>query len=565
MDGVLGDGVPQLHALALMVSTNAVSHGQSWTNFTLVTFLPRESGPRFRTIDTNTAGAPHDNDRHVTRRNSTGPPTPFVSRCAIVRRAMHASRDNKPWIIGRCVLASSALLVGCRGGECTSGDRCADAMQSSPDASAMDVVDEPLLDAPSDRPTCEAGLDRCGTRCTSLASDPQHCGACGSRCPSDQQCIEGRCACRASEFFCNDRCTPRNNSDPSHCGECGRRCEIGCSAGQCLRVLEVAHGLEGACARLSDDSVRCWGNNRLGGVGDGTFVPRLTPIDIPALRGARNLLARTAVFRAVLPQVGMVGWGVGYWTFGDGILRANAASPTALPALHGTRLSVPSFDCWGGVWPDGSVRLWSNDRCSIDLAGGVYRTPTVFPGLDATTKLVVHDNGGCAIDAGGVVRCWGDPINVTNYAVETRVPQGVGLSRDVDSNATGTCVVQRDGTVRCWGFFGRQGTMDPTLVGRLPAMRSISLMYDNACAVSTTDELWCWGENRFGQLGNGTTVRSDEPVRVAIGPVQSIATSPHGICAILRDGMLRCWGHNRGSIGDGTMEDRSVPTAPRWR
>lgn len=154
---------------------------------------------------------------------------------------------------------------------------------------------------------------------------------------------------------------------------------------------------------------------------------------------------------------------------------------------------------------------------------------------------------------------------MTNYATETRVPQGVGLALDVDTNATGTCVVQRDGLVLCWGFFGRQGTMAPTFVAGLPTIQSISLMYDSACAISGTDELWCWGANSYGQLGNGTTVRSDDPVRVAIGPVQYIATSPHGICAILRDGMLRCWGHNRGSIGDGTMDVRSLPTAPRWR
>jgi alpha-tubulin suppressor-like RCC1 family protein len=107
--------------------------------------------------------------------------------------------------------------------------------------------------------------------------------------------------------------------------------------------------------------------------------------------------------------------------------------------------------------------------------------------------------------------------------------------------------------------------MDPTLIGGMPPMRSVSLMNNTACAISMSDELWCWGANNYGQLGNGTTEYSEVPVRVAIGPVQSVATSTHGICAVLRDGTMRCWGENRGSIGDGTMEDRSLPTAPRWR
>lgn len=261
---------------------------------------------------------------------------PLAPRCRMVLRAMLSPRESKRPIDVWSALAPLALLVGCRGPECANGDRCADAATMLPDADALDVADERTLDVVNDRPTCEAGLTQCGARCTSVASDPQHCGACGSRCPSDQQCIDGRCACRASEFFCNDRCTPRNNSDPSHCGECGRRCEIGCSGGQCLRVLEVAHGLEGACARLSDDSVRCWGSNRLGGVGDGTFTPRLTPVDVPALRGARNLLAGMHVYRAVLPQVGMVGWGGGI-----GRLATGCSVPTPRHQPHFLHFKAP--------------------------------------------------------------------------------------------------------------------------------------------------------------------------------------------------------------------------------
>jgi len=72
----------------------------------------------------------------------------------------------------------------------------------------------------------------------------------------------------------------------------------------------------------------------------------------------------------------------------------------------------------------------------------------------------------------------------------------------------------------------------------------------------------CWGDNRWGELGDGTTTERGEPVLVRnlAGPVEQVVAGQHHSCAIV-DGGSRCWGHGSyGQLGDGTK--RSPVTVP---
>ena len=78
-------------------------------------------------------------------------------------------------------------------------------------------------------------------------------------------------------------------------------------------------------------------------------------------------------------------------------------------------------------------------------------------------------------------------------------------------------------------------------------------------------EIACWGQNNYGQLGDGTTTGRGEPTQTAsLGPGRhavAISSGKEHACAILDDGSVVCWGRNNiGQLGDGTTIDRSVPT-----
>src|SRR5262249_34115460 len=83
-----------------------------------------------------------------------------------------------------------------------------------------------------------------------------------------------------------------------------------------------------------------------------------------------------------------------------------------------------------------------------------------------------------------------------------------------------------------------------------------------ACARRADSSLWCWGGNMFGQLGDGTMVDKPSPVQVmALGTsVAAVAAGDLHICARRSDGSLWCWGRNKwGQLGDGTITDESLP------
>lgn len=137
------------------------------------------------------------------------------------------------------------------------------------------------------------------------------------------------------------------------------------------------------------------------------------------------------------------------------------------------------------------------------------------------------------------------------------------------------------GPLKCWGrgTSGQLGTGDyadaatPTLVAGGHVFSSVSAGPEHTCAIASrfpNDDasgggsrpygVYCWGRNDRGQLGDGTT--QDRPVPTPIGVdarFQWISVSDHS-CAVTIDGALYCWGPNEmGQLGDGTTTDRSTP------
>jgi alpha-tubulin suppressor-like RCC1 family protein len=135
-----------------------------------------------------------------------------------------------------------------------------------------------------------------------------------------------------------------------------------------------------------------------------------------------------------------------------------------------------------------------------------------------------------------------------------------------------TCAL-KDGAVHCWGS-NRTGQLgDGTTTTRLRPVPVQGLSQgvqavaagsfaDHTCAILAGGKLVCWGSNGAGQLGDGTTQDRAAPVEVAglSGGVQSVAANLSHTCAIVSGGALECWGLNLfGMLGDGTKDNRHKP------
>jgi len=82
----------------------------------------------------------------------------------------------------------------------------------------------------------------------------------------------------------------------------------------------------------------------------------------------------------------------------------------------------------------------------------------------------------------------------------------------------------------------------------------------HTCAITPEGEVQCWGNNNYGQLGDGTNTASNVPVHVlGIGGASTIVAGGNHAC-VLTGGDVRCWGQNtQGQLGDGTTTNRNIP------
>ena len=185
----------------------------------------------------------------------------------------------------------------------------------------------------------------------------------------------------------------------------------------------------------------------------------------------------------------------------------------------------------------------------------------------------------CARKADGTLWCWGHNQSGqlgTGSPPRTMSPvQVTALGASVAQVATGisyTCARKADGTLWCWGLnsYGQLGngsttnSSSPTRIAALgTAVAQVAVGDGHACARKNDGTLWCWGDNGYGQLGNGSTVGSLNPVQVVNAdgsPLSAIWVSArqYNSCARKTDGTAFCWGANDYSqVGDGTFSSAS--------
>jgi alpha-tubulin suppressor-like RCC1 family protein len=127
------------------------------------------------------------------------------------------------------------------------------------------------------------------------------------------------------------------------------------------------------------------------------------------------------------------------------------------------------------------------------------------------------------------------------------------------------------GGIKCWGdnIYGQLGdgtsivrTTPVYVAGLTSAASTISAGLSHSCTILEAGGAKCWGANGSGQLGDGTTTNRTMPVDV-IGlssGVSAIATGGGHTCALTAGGGVKCWGWNaNGQLGDGTTTDRATP------
>ena len=308
-------------------------------------------------------------------------------------------------------------------------------------------------------------------------------------------------------------------------------------------VSQISTGTDYTCGLLNDGSIDCWGSNDYGQIGDGTTTRRLSPTSTNSLGTGR----------------------------------------TAISISVGGSHACALLD-------DGNVRCWGNNA-NGKLGDGTTsnrNTPTLTASLGigrTATAIAAGDSFSCAILDDGTVKCWGsnDYGQIGNDGSETQyeTPQStlsLGSGRTANSISAGdnhVCVILDNGDVQCWGRgnqgqLGRGNTNDgsgptdsPIDLGTGRIATKIAAGGQHTCALLDDGSIKCWGDNDYGQLGDGSTTDRNSPVTVnslGSGRTATTITASDFSCSILDDGSVKCWGSNaHGQIGNGQKVDSNTP------
>jgi alpha-tubulin suppressor-like RCC1 family protein len=350
-------------------------------------------------------------------------------------------------------------------------------------------------------------------------------------------------------------------------------------------VIDVAAGEHFSCSLHDDGTVRCWGDGSLGQLGDGTTVSSEGPVRVSGISSATAVTAGDQHACAVLAGGTARCWGAN----GSGQLGDGTTTDRTTPVVVSGLSTVVAIDAgrWHtcAVLADGSARCWGDGWAGQLGDGGTAAstTPVVVSGITDATVVSAGSTHSCAVLADGGARCWGinDWGQLGDGSEEpSLVPvtvTGAGDLFDVVDVSVGyshSCAVLADGTVRCWGHnpYGELGTgtegwtsVPVEVPGVTGAVAVDASGEHNTCTVLADGTGRCWGDNSFGQLGDGTTgTGSGAPIPVLdLADATTIAISSDHACARVGDGTARCWGSNGGGeVGDHSgVPQRETPVA----
>lgn len=239
-------------------------------------------------------------------------------------------------------------------------------------------------------------------------------------------------------------------------------------------AIQLSVGANHSCALLSNQTIKCWGNNGYGQIGNGTVTSSELRIPVEVL-GINNAV-----------QV--------------------AAGQRRTCAI----LSDQTVKCWGYEY--GGPFTGSNETLSP--------YPTAVSGLNGVTQIGVGSAGNCALLADQSVKCWAYPVGYPERPSDPEIVIGVANAIQITAGDI-FCATLFNKSAHCWGrnYNGRIGsgfTEDIWIDPPIKILEDVEVVNagGSTCAILDHRKIKCWGGNWYGQLGNGTQESATTPTSV---------------------------------------------------
>lgn len=317
----------------------------------------------------------------------------------------------------------------------------------------------------------------------------------------------------------------------------------------------VSAGDDFTCGLRSAGTLWCWGVNKYGQIGSsanaGTQAANPTPTQVGSASTWTSLSAGGNAACGIQSSGTLWCWGLNL----DGQLgrAANVNTTTPNPAPE----QVGSVSTWAsvtagtgqtcGTRTNGTLWCWGSNlygQLGNNSATVGTFTPTTTPTQVGSATTWSNASAGdlhtCAVQSTGAAYCWGangfgELGNATGAGADDTHPTPLAVSGSgfatIETGKDHTCATKTDATVFCWGrnASGQLGKTANTSVNAVPSKvgaaanwSSIQAGGSSTCARNAQGEIFCWGYNEFGQLGNAATVGTgpnSTPTKVAVPAV----------------------------------------------
>ncbi len=293
-----------------------------------------------------------------------------------------------------------------------------------------------------------------------------------------------------------------------------------------------------------------WGHNDKGQLGDGTTANKSTPVRVQQKTEAETFVDNTTKWKAVVAgdyhTVGIAEDGT-LWTWGEngsGQLGDGTAINKSIPVR---------IQQGGRTWK--AVAAWEYYTVGIDIDGTLWSW-----GDNSDGQL-----------GDGTKENKSIPVRVQKKTEEGTFVDNTTKWKTVSAGGEHTVGIDSDGTLWSWGRNNKGQLGDGSKENKSIPVRvqkggttwkAVSAGYYHTVGLAEDGTLWTWGRNNKGQLGDGTKTDKSTPVQVQQGGTTWKAASAGRVhtVGIDSDGNLWVWGYNKGGeLGDGTRIDKNTP------